>query len=149
MRTSQAGKLQRSPELLQSTHTDMMAVVPEQKKVYFSLSVYLHWRSMVTKQFIAPIQGSAAAADPLKGQVPLVVDMTLRWEDMTIRDEILEGLHWDTWKFSVPGIIKKDSPEKILSNDTPLPTLTPHPSFNNTYPLTPQSRKRPGAGKDI
>ena len=34
-----------------------------------------HWRSMVTKQFIAPIQGSAAAADALEGQVPLVVDM--------------------------------------------------------------------------
>ena len=29
----------------------------------------------MTKQFIAPIQGSAAAADPLEGQVPLVVDM--------------------------------------------------------------------------
>ena len=39
----------------------------------FCLSVYPHWRSMVTKQFIAPIQGSAAAADPLEGQVPLVV----------------------------------------------------------------------------
>ena len=39
----------------------------------FYLSVYPHWRSMVTKQFIAPIQGSAAAADPLEGQVPLVV----------------------------------------------------------------------------
>ena len=31
--------------------------------------------SMVTKQFIAPIQGSAAAADPLERQVPLVLDM--------------------------------------------------------------------------
>ena len=41
----------------------------------FCLSVYPHWRSMVTKQFIAPIQGSAAAADPLERQVPLVVDM--------------------------------------------------------------------------
>ena len=41
----------------------------------FYLSVYPHWRSMVTKQFIAPIQGSAAAADHLEGQVPLVVDM--------------------------------------------------------------------------
>ena len=37
--------------------------------------MYPHWRSMVTKQFIAPIQGSAAAADPLEGQVPLVVHM--------------------------------------------------------------------------
>ena len=35
--------------------------------------MYPHWRSMVTKQFIAPIQGSAAAADPLERQVPLVV----------------------------------------------------------------------------
>ena len=47
----------------------------EQKNMCFYLSVYPHWRSMVTKQFIAPIQGSAAAADPLEGQVPLVVDM--------------------------------------------------------------------------
>ena len=31
---------------------------------------------MVTKQFIAPIQGSAAAADSLERQVHLVVDMT-------------------------------------------------------------------------
>ena len=45
------------------------------KNVCFYLSMYPHWRSMVTKQFIAPIQGSAAAADPLEGQVPLVVDM--------------------------------------------------------------------------
>ena len=39
------------------------------------LSVYPHWHTMVTKQFIAPIQSSAAAADPLEGQVPLLVDM--------------------------------------------------------------------------
>ena len=75
MRTSQAGKLQRSPELLQSTHTDMMAVVSEQKNVCFYLCVYPHWRSMVTKQFIAPIQGSAAAADTLERQLPLVAFM--------------------------------------------------------------------------
>ena len=56
--------------------------------------MYPHWRSMVTKQFIAPIQGSAAAADPLERQVPLVVNMTLRWGDMTLRDEILEGQNW-------------------------------------------------------
>ena len=37
--------------------------------------MYPHWRSMVTKQFIASIQGSAAAADPLEAQVPLVGDM--------------------------------------------------------------------------
>ena len=37
--------------------------------------MYPHWHNMVTKQFIAPIPGSAAAADSLKGQVPLVVDM--------------------------------------------------------------------------
>ena len=36
-------------------------------------------------------KGSAAAANPLEGQVPLVVDMTLRWVDMTLRDKILEG----------------------------------------------------------
>ena len=60
----------------------------------FYLSVYPHWRSMVTKQFIAPIQGSAAAADPLERQVPLVVNMTHRWGDMTLRDEILESQNW-------------------------------------------------------
>ena len=37
--------------------------------------MYPHLRSMVTKQFIAPIQGSAAAADLMEGQVPLVLDM--------------------------------------------------------------------------
>ena len=37
--------------------------------------MYSHWRSMVTRQFIAPIQGSAAAADSLERQVSLVVDM--------------------------------------------------------------------------
>ena len=41
----------------------------------FYLSVYPHWRSMVTKQFIAPIQGFAAGADPLEEQMPLVLDM--------------------------------------------------------------------------
>ena len=72
---------------------------------------------MVTKQFIAPIQDSAAGADSLEGQVPLVLDMTvhsthtrlrrcrrpsggagapgggydLRWQDMILRDQILEG----------------------------------------------------------
>ena len=41
----------------------------------FYLSVYPHWRSMVTKQFIAPIQDSAAGADSLEGHVSLVLDM--------------------------------------------------------------------------
>ena len=36
------------------------------------LSVYPPWHSMVTKHFIAPIQGSVAAADTLEGHVPLV-----------------------------------------------------------------------------
>mgnify|MGYP001340435999 CR=1 FL=1 len=67
---------------------------------------------MVTKQFIAPIQGSAAAADPLVGQVPLVVDMTLRWGDMTLREEILEGQNWGPWGFSGPGTSKKRFPGK-------------------------------------
>ena len=37
--------------------------------------MYQHWHNMVTKQFIASIPCSAASADPLKGQVPLVVDI--------------------------------------------------------------------------
>ena len=41
--------------------------------------MYLHWRSIVTKHFIAHRQGSTAAADTLQEQVPLVMDMTLRW----------------------------------------------------------------------
>ena len=40
------------------------------------------------------LKGSATAADPLVGQVPLVVDMTLRGGDMTLRDKILEGQSW-------------------------------------------------------
>ena len=41
---------------------------------------------------ISPLfKGSAAATDPLEGEVPLVVDMTLRWGDMTLQDKILEG----------------------------------------------------------
>ena len=63
-------------------------------------------------------KGSAAAADPLVGQVPLVVDMTLRWGDMTLREEILEGQNWGPWGFSGLGTFKKDSPEKMLSNGT-------------------------------
>ena len=39
-------------------------------------------------------KGSAAAADPLVGQVPLVVDMALWWGDMTLLEEILEGQNW-------------------------------------------------------
>ena len=71
---------------------------------------YPHWRSMVIKQFIAPIQGSAAAADSLERQVPLVVDMTLRGVDMTLREKVLGGQNSGPWGFSGPGTFKKDSP---------------------------------------
>ena len=37
--------------------------------------MYPHWRSMVTKQFIARIQGSAAAADTLEGIQTLKSDL--------------------------------------------------------------------------
>ena len=57
-------------------------------------------------------KGSAAAADPLVGQVPLVVDMTLRWGDMTLQDKILEGQNWGPWGFSGPGTLKKRFPGK-------------------------------------
>ena len=66
----------------------------------------------------------------------------LRWEDMILQDQILEGQNWDPWEFSGPRTLKKDSPEKMLSNGTlesetgdicspfhsPLPTSHPHPS---------------------
>ena len=42
----------------------------------------------------------------------------LRWEDITLRGEILEGQNWSSWVFSGPGTPKKDSPEKMLSNGT-------------------------------
>jgi len=67
---------------------------------------------MVTKQFIAPIQGSAAAADPLEGQVPLVVDMTLRGVDMSLQEEILEGQNLGSWGLSGPGTFTKRFPAK-------------------------------------
>ena len=57
-------------------------------------------------------KGSAAAADPLVGQVPLVVDMTLRWGDMTLQEEILEGQNSGSWGFSGPGTCKKRFPVK-------------------------------------
>ena len=57
-------------------------------------------------------KGSAAAADPLVRQVPLVVDMTLRGVDMTLREEILEGQNWGSWGFSRPGTLKKRFPVK-------------------------------------
>ena len=57
-------------------------------------------------------KGSAAAADPLVGQVPLVVDMTLRWGDMTFREEILGGQNSGSWGFSGPGTFKKRFPVK-------------------------------------
>ena len=44
--------------------------------------------------FMELFKNSAAAADPLERQVPLVVNMTLRWGEMTLRDEILEGQNW-------------------------------------------------------
>ena len=55
-------------------------------------------------------KGSAAAADPLVGQVPVVVDMPFRWVDMTLREEILEGQNWGPWGFSGPGTLKKRFP---------------------------------------
>ena len=58
------------------------------------------------------LKGSAPAADPLEGQVLLVVDMTLRWGDMTLREEILEGQNWYSWGFSGPGTLKKRFPRK-------------------------------------
>ena len=53
------------------------------------------------------LKGSAAAADPLEGEVPLGVDMTLRGGDMTLRDKIWEGQNWGPWGFSGPGTFKK------------------------------------------
>ena len=57
-------------------------------------------------------KGSAAAADPLVGQVPLVVDMTLRWVDMTLQEKILGGQNLGSWWFSGPGTFKKRFPVK-------------------------------------
>ena len=67
--------LQSTSQSYAEFHDGVTLPHSEQKNMCFYLSVYPHWRSMVTKQFIAPIQGSAAAADPLEGQVPLVLDM--------------------------------------------------------------------------
>ena len=50
-------------------------------------------------------KGSAAAADPLVGQVP-------PGGDMTLREEILEGQNWGPWGFSRPGTFKKRFPGK-------------------------------------
>ena len=44
--------------------------------------------------YMEKFKGSAAAADPLVGEVPLVVDMTFRWVDMTLWGKILEGQNW-------------------------------------------------------
>ena len=49
------------------------------------------------------LRASAAAADPLEGEVPLVVDMTLRWVDMPLQEEILEGQNSGSWWVSGPG----------------------------------------------
>ena len=57
-------------------------------------------------------KGSAAAADPLAGQVLLVVDMTLRWGDMTLQEEILGGQNSGPWGFSGPGTFKFRFPVK-------------------------------------
>ena len=46
---------------------------------------------MVTKQFIALIQGSAATADPLEGQLPLVLDMISDGRIWPPTGEILES----------------------------------------------------------
>ena len=55
---------------------------------------------------------SAAAADPLVGQVLLVVDMTLRGVDMTLQGKTLEGQNWGSCRFSGPGTFKKRFPGK-------------------------------------
>ena len=55
-------------------------------------------------------EGSAAAADPLEEEVPLVVDVPLRWVDMTLWEEILEGQNWGPLVFWDLGPSKKDSP---------------------------------------
>ena len=57
-------------------------------------------------------KGSAAAADPLEGEVPLVVDMTLRGVDMTLRGKILGGQNSSSWGFSGPGTLKIRFPVK-------------------------------------
>ena len=57
-------------------------------------------------------KGSAAAADPLEGEVPLVVDMTLRGVDMTLQKKILECQNWGSWWFSRPGTFKERFPGK-------------------------------------
>ena len=67
----------------------------------------------------ADFKGPAAAADPLEGEVPLGVDMTLRWGDMTLRDKILEGQNWGSWGFSGPGTFKKRFPVKNDVERTP------------------------------
>ena len=64
------------------------------------------------KTHFSNLKGSAAAADPLVGHVPLVVDMTLRGVDMTLRVEILEGQNSGPWGFSGPGTLKIRFPRK-------------------------------------
>ena len=76
-------------------------------------------RSVNDKFLRSNFKGSAAAADPLVGQVPLVVDMTLRWGDMTLREEIFEGQNWGPWGFSGPGTFKIRSPVKNDVERTP------------------------------
>ena len=53
-----------------------------------------HSRTLIKNVCFYLSVNSAAAADPLERQVPLVVNMTLRWGDMTLRDEIWEGQNW-------------------------------------------------------
>ena len=62
--------------------------------------------------FFLYLKGSAAAADPLVGQVPLGGDMTLRWGDMTLQGKILEGQNWGPWGVSGPGTFKKTFPRE-------------------------------------
>ena len=60
--------------MLQSTDLKWYRALGVQKRV-LSLVHVPALACMVTKHFIAPIQGSAAAAVPLEGQVPLVLDI--------------------------------------------------------------------------
>ena len=60
--------------------------------VFFSLSSLSRMRVLASARIFCTISlASAAAADPLEEEVPLVVDMTFRWVNMTLREEILES----------------------------------------------------------
>ena len=53
--------------------------------------------------FFFNLKGSAAAADPLVGQVPLVVNMTLRDKILEVKTRVSGG-------FQGLGPVRKDSP---------------------------------------